>query len=94
VALLLPKEHKVEHTNAVGELSDEQLEAMVEELGARIAARAENAKIIEGSAVYTTPVKTPPSDRPKAPSLAELEEQLAARTESEPQGGRSRGQAR
>ena len=60
LALLVPREHKVEHTNAIGQLTDEQLEAMIEELTERIAAKAAGlgAKVIEGEAVETTAVST------------------------------------
>ena len=60
LALLVPREHKVEHTNAIGQLTDEQLEAMIEELTERIAAKAAGlgAKEIESEAVETTAVAT------------------------------------
>lgn len=58
--LLVPREHKVEQTNAIGQLTDEQLETMIEELKERIARRAagEQAKVIEGGTVETTAVGT------------------------------------
>ena len=34
LALLVPREHKLEHTNAIGQLSDEKLVAMIAELEA------------------------------------------------------------
>jgi hypothetical protein len=40
IALTLPKEHHVEHARSVKELSDEQLNAMIEALSARLEARA------------------------------------------------------
>jgi hypothetical protein len=40
IALTLPKEHKVEHSRSVSELSDQQLNAMIEALSARLEARA------------------------------------------------------
>ena len=40
LALLVPREHKVEQTNVIGQLSDERLEAMIAELEERIAAKA------------------------------------------------------
>jgi hypothetical protein len=48
LGLLIPKEHKVEHANVVGELSDERLDEMIAELEERIAARAAGAEVIEG----------------------------------------------
>jgi hypothetical protein len=40
LALLVPRENKVEHTRSVSELSDEQLNDMIEALSARLEARA------------------------------------------------------
>jgi hypothetical protein len=52
IAMVLPREHhKVEHTNPVSSLSDEELAAMVEHLKERI---ARQGKLIEGKAVETT----------------------------------------
>ena len=49
LALLVPREHKVEQTNPVSGLSDEVLAAMVEHLQERIARRARSeGKLIEG----------------------------------------------
>jgi hypothetical protein len=51
IALLIPREHKVEHRNRVKELSDEQLEAAIEYIEAALAAKAgDQAKVIEGIA--------------------------------------------
>ena len=51
LALLVPREHKVEHSNPVKELSDEQLEAAIEYIEAALAAKAgDQAKVIEGIA--------------------------------------------
>ena len=51
LALLCPREHKVEHGNPVKELSDEQLEAAIEYIEAALAAKAgDQAKVIEGIA--------------------------------------------
>ena len=50
LALLVPREHKVEHRNLIKELSDEQLEAMIEYYEASLAAQAgAPAKMIEGT---------------------------------------------
>ena len=59
LALLVPREHKLEHTNPVSRLSDEELGAMVEHLEGRIARRAagSDAKLIE--AVETTALPAP-----------------------------------
>lgn len=47
LTLLVPKEHKVEHTNRVGEMTDEQLDDLIERLDANIAARGDGARVIE-----------------------------------------------
>jgi len=50
LALLVPREHKVEHSNALKNLTDEQLEAMIEYYEASLAAQAgAPAKMIEGT---------------------------------------------
>jgi uncharacterized protein DUF5681 len=58
--LLVPREQKVEHVNAVSGLSDEQLAAMIADLEERIARRAAggDAKLIEG-AVEELPKRRP-----------------------------------
>src|SRR5215475_357647 len=50
LGLLVPREHKVEHSNPVKGLTDEQLEAMIEYLETSLAAQAgAPAKMIEGT---------------------------------------------
>jgi hypothetical protein len=50
LALLVPREHKVEHSNALKNLSDEQLEAMIAYLETSLAAQAGGpVKVIEGT---------------------------------------------
>src|SRR6516164_7981546 len=50
IALLVPREHKVEHRNRVKELSDEQLEAMIEYLETSLEAQARGSvRVIEGT---------------------------------------------
>jgi hypothetical protein len=68
--LLVPREHKVEHSNAISSLSDEELDAAIEHIKAKLAARAgETPKMIEGTveptAVDTTtaPALEPPKRR-------------------------------
>ena len=50
--MLVPREQRVEHVNAVAGLSDEKLAAMIAELEERIASRlqGEDAKVINGQA--------------------------------------------
>ena len=50
LALLVPREHKVEHSNPLKSLTDEELEAMVELLKASLDAKAQSEKVIEGEA--------------------------------------------
>ena len=50
LTLLVPREHKVEHRNLLKELSDEQLEAMVEYLETSLEAQAGGSvRVIEGT---------------------------------------------
>jgi ribosomal protein S13 len=46
--MLVPKEMKVEHSSGVKDLTDEQLDAMIEYLKASLEAQAQSAKVIEG----------------------------------------------
>jgi hypothetical protein len=49
LALLVPREHKVQHSNPLKNLTDEELEAMIEHLKASIEAQARGpVKVIEG----------------------------------------------
>src|SRR6478672_386756 len=54
LALLCPREHKVEHNNLIKELTDEQLEAAIQYIEAALGAKAgDQAKVIEGIAEPT-----------------------------------------
>ena len=71
LALLVPREHKVQHTNSLKDLTDEQLEAMIEYLKTSLEAQAGGpVKVIEGmiepSTVPATalPVLEPPKRKP------------------------------
>jgi hypothetical protein len=55
LALLIPREHKVAHSNTLKNLTDEELEAMIEHLKASMEAQAQSAKLIEGEAVPSLP---------------------------------------
>ena len=49
LTLLIPREHKVEHSNLLKELTDEQLEAMIEYIKTSLEAQAGGpVKVIEG----------------------------------------------
>jgi hypothetical protein len=50
LALLCPREHKVEHRNLIKELTDEELEAMIEYIKTSLEAQARGpVKVIEGT---------------------------------------------
>ena len=66
LALLVPREHKVEHRNPLKELTDEELEAMIEYLEASLEAQAQSAKVIEGEAEVVSSLPVPAA--PKAAS--------------------------
>jgi len=49
LALLVPREHKVQHSNPIKDLTDEQLEAAIEYIEAALAAKAgDQANVIQG----------------------------------------------
>ena len=61
LALLVPREHKVEHSNPLKGLTDEQLEAMIEYLETSLAAQAGGpVKVIEATA---EPALEPPKSK-------------------------------
>jgi hypothetical protein len=63
VALLVPREHRVEHVDPVKQLSDETLEQVLTEMHARLEARARAAKLVNGKAkAIETPPALPASD--------------------------------
>jgi hypothetical protein len=71
LGLLVPREHKVEHSNPLKNLTDEQLEAMIEYIETSLAAQAGGpVKVIEGMIEPTTgpatalPVLEPPKRKP------------------------------
>src|SRR5262245_9085951 len=68
LTLLVPREHKVEHSDPVSSLTDEQLADMIAELEERIARRraGEGAKLIEVEPIAveaTTPLSLEPPKR-------------------------------
>jgi len=71
LALLVPREHKVEHRNPVKDMTDEQLVAMIEYIETWLAAQAGGSvKVIEGMIEPTTvpatalPGLEPPKRKP------------------------------
>ncbi len=71
LALLVPREHKVQHSNPIKDLTDEELEAAIEYISAALAAKAGGpVKVIEGMIEPTTvpatalPVLEPPKRKP------------------------------
>jgi hypothetical protein len=72
IALLISRcEHKVQHSNPLKDLTDEQLEAMIEYIETSLAAQAgRSVKLIEGTIEPTTvsaaalPVLEPPKRKP------------------------------
>ena len=61
LALLVPREHKVEHRNPLKELTDEELEAMIEHLKASLEAQAQaqGAKVVDGKLVDAAALPAP-----------------------------------
>jgi hypothetical protein len=59
--LLVPKEHKVEHTDTYTNLSTEQIQAYIAEIQERLDRRAagDQAKLIDGDPVETTALPVP-----------------------------------
>jgi hypothetical protein len=71
LALLVPREHKVQHTNSLKDLTDEQLETMIEYLKTSLEAQAGGPfNVIEGTIEPSTapatalPVVEPPKRKP------------------------------
>ena len=76
LALLVPREHKVEHSNPLKSLTDEQLEAMIEYLETSLAAQASApAKMIEGT--IEPAAATAPAPKPKNRLMLEADTQSA-----------------
>src|SRR5215831_14723242 len=60
LALLVPREHKVEHSNVIKAMTTEQIERSIEFIKEMIAKRdaAANANVIEGEAMPSLPAPT------------------------------------
>ena len=63
-ALLVPREMKVEHSSAIKDLTDDQLDAMIEHLKASLEAQAQSAKVIEGQAEVVPSLPAPVAPKP------------------------------
>jgi len=60
LALLVPREHKVEYSNSLKNMTDEQLDAAIELVEQMLEERAaEGAKVIEGAAELEQPKRKP-----------------------------------
>ena len=63
LTLLIPREHKVQHSNPLKDLSDEELEAMIEYIKTSLAAQAGGpVKVIEGTTT-APPALEPPKPK-------------------------------
>ena len=78
LALLVPRELRLEHTNAIGQLSDEKLVAMIAVLEERIAAKAAglDAKVIN----HEEPAALPAPKRKRANLILEAADTAIAPT--------------
>src|SRR5262249_3268524 len=80
LSLLVPREHKIEHSNPIKDLTDEQLEAMIEYIENSLAAQAgRSVKLIEGT-IEPTAVEataTPALEPPKPKNRVMLEADTA-----------------
>ena len=78
LALLVPREHKVEHSNLIKDLTDEQLEATIEYIKTSLEAQAGGpVKVIEG---MIEPIEVRPGpllDSPKPKNRVMLEADTA-----------------
>jgi Family of unknown function (DUF5681) len=77
LALLIPREHKVQHSNPLKDLTDEQLEAMIEYIETSLAAQAGGpVKVIEGTTT-APPALEPP--KPKNRLMLEVDTAVGPR---------------
>jgi hypothetical protein len=75
LALLIPREHKVEHTNPLKNLTDEQLESMIEFIETSLEAQAgRSVKLIEGT---IEPMAPPALEPPKPKNRLKMEADTA-----------------
>ena len=69
LALLVPREHKVEHSNVIKDMTDEQIECSIEYIKEQLAQREAraNAMVIEGEAAVVPSLPAPGSGGTKMP---------------------------
>ena len=61
IAMLIPREHKVQHSNPIKDLTDEELETMIEHIKASLEAEARGSvRVIEGAIEATAVDATTP----------------------------------
>ena len=78
LALLVPREHKVEHSNVIKSLSDEELEAMIEYLKTSLEAQASGSiRVIEGT--IEPAAATAPAPKPKNRLMLEADTAVGPR---------------
>jgi hypothetical protein len=80
LALLIPREHKVQHSNPIKDLSDEQLESMIEYIETSLAAQAgASAKMLQGTIepISVEARRGPLLDSPKPKNRVMLEANTA-----------------
>src|SRR5262249_9879725 len=77
LTLLVPREHKVQHSNPIKDLTDEQLEAMIEYIKTSLEAQAGGqVKVIEG---LIEPVAAEPPPKPKNRLMLEADTAVGPR---------------
>jgi hypothetical protein len=64
LVLLVPREMKVEQSNAIKAMSDERIEAAIEYIEAALEAQAQSAKVIEGEAEVVPSLPAPVAPKP------------------------------
>jgi hypothetical protein len=84
LTLLCPREHKVEHSNPLKDLTDEQLESMIEFIETSLEVQAGGpVKVIEGTigstAVEATAIPAPEPPKPKNRLMLEADTAVGPR---------------
>jgi len=78
IAMLIPREHKVQHSNPIKDLTDDELEAMIEYIKSSLEAQAGGPlRVIEGT---TEPAgATAPAPKPKNRLMLEADTAIGSR---------------